>query len=563
MRRSLAALLLLGAVGAGLWLARDRGQAPAPRERVGGVAPVRPERPPGSRASADAEAAPAPAPRPRRRRGETFTHELIEAPRDTFGPAPWSESDRKYAADVEDLDAVEYDPALGRVARELAVFYSVEGAPAPTELLQFIVNAAGASEWGVLQTYLTTTEISEATIARRVRQLADTLPDSGAGARVGVGESYTVGPRPERVVAVVVSRGGLYLDPLRRRVRAGEQLTLTGALPPGAQAPALVTMGADHRFVEAEVRQRGERFSVSFEAPRVRGPLLVELVARLANGPTPLAQLELHVDEPLPESLTGAWPPDESEIDSDVAAAAEALALLDADRARYGLPPLVEDPLLSRVARAHSRDMRDNDFFGHLSATTGGPSDRLRRAGYGALMSAENVAANSSLWDAEAGLFYSLGHRKNILCRDATHVGVGVASRQRHGRTLWLVTQLFAKPAPEVVVADARAALLERLEEAARAAGAEIPRVDRGLARQAQAEAEAPEPCPREALERAEAAGLTGRGAYAWTARVGDPATLTVPAELLDRGYPRVGVGVDQRPGLAPPNVFVVLIFGG
>jgi len=52
-------------------------------------------------------------------------------------------------------------------------------------------------------------------------------------------------------------------------------------------------------------------------------------------------------------------------------AEAEFVRLINQHRARYGLRPLVAHTQLADVARAHSTDMRVNNFFAHWSPTTG------------------------------------------------------------------------------------------------------------------------------------------------------------------------------------------------
>jgi len=571
MGRALGILVLVAAAVAVGWLLSRTGEVsrvPAPAEpgepvtagRVSRPEPVKPDRPAIDEPANEAA--------PRRawskpEAGSPYSVELIAPPASSYGESPWTEDDQKYAADLEALDAVEYDPTLGRAARELAVFYSTHHTTAPTEALQFVVNSAGATEWGVLQSYLTTTDLGEGAVARRVKELAGQLEDRAETVRVGVGEAYTIGPSPERVVAVVVSRGGLYLDPAPRRVAPGARVTISGALPPGATKPEILSLGPDNRFATVAVDARGERFEATFEAPRRSGAWLMELVATMPHGPTPLAQLELTVGLPLPTRFDGRWPPDERDVDDDRAAEARALALLQADRARDGLPALTLDPELSRVARAHSADMRDNGFFGHRSPTTGTVSDRLRAVGYTSVLHGENIAANPSLYDAEQGLYYSLGHRRNIISPDFTRVGIGVAHRPSHGRRQWLVTQVFARPVPNVTPAVGRAAVEALIAEGTRDRGRDAFLVDQDLADVAADEVHAEAPTPSGALSRAKAAGVVPRGAFAWTARVPDLDRITLPDQLFGADYGRIGVAVQQRPQEPAPNIVIVVVVGG
>ena len=120
------------------------------------------------------------------------------------------------------------------------------------------------------------------------------------------------------------------------------------------------------------------------------------------------------------------------------------LELVNRDRHVARLPPLVPDPALAAVARGHSRDMLDNDFFAHISPTTGSPLDRVRRAGLIVPRLMENIGRNSSLEELERGLMASPGHRSAILDRQVTHVGIGVAvAAPDPDGVVVIATQLF------------------------------------------------------------------------------------------------------------------------
>jgi hypothetical protein len=505
--------------------------------------------------------------------GQPFELALIEPAATSYGAGEWEESDRVYAAALDrlGLDDVDYDPALGRAARELAVFYSFHQQPAPTEALQFVLNSAGATEWGVLQSYLTTTKLEDAMVAERVKALRAKLDDLGEGVRVGVGESYTVGANPVRSVCVLVSRGGFYLERFQRATKPGATVRLAGVLPRGASQASVVGFGPTREFLSWTVLEAAKdgtkgaadgRFTVDLEIPSKPGRVLVEINAVLPSGPMPLAQLELYAGTRIPERFDGHWPPAETDIQTDLDAEAQASLLLDIDRTRNGLAPLIDDPKLVAIARAHSRDMRDKGFVGHVSPTTGSVGDRLRAAGYRAAHWGENIAGNNNLWDAEAGLYYSLGHRKNLLSKNATHVGIGVAATRKHGRRYWLVTQVFAAPIAKLDVAKETA----RLYKAAQAMGASDGRVytiDRGLERAARLEAKRDEPTPSGALERATINGALKIGGFAWTSRRFNPKDFVLPEALLRPGLSRIGIGVYQEQSGSRPITSVVVIGGG
>ena len=378
--------------------------------------------------------------------GSPFVLRLTEPPRAYYGHEQWTEADRAYAAEIADDATLHYDPALGQAARELAVFYSQHGRGPPTEAFQFLLASAGAPEWGVLQAFLRTTSLDKRVVRQRVAALSAGLADAGEGIRVGIGESYALGRHTERVVAVLVSRGGLYLTPVPRRVAAGGRLTLGGVVPRGATEVRLAAWTPDGRFHDVAAALKDGAISATVGMPAQPGLAFVELIAGFPSGPAPLAQLEIHVGQPVATSFSGNFPPAEDTITTDSAAEQLIYRLIARDRAHLNVPPLTRHSALAAAARVHSREMRDTGSFTHRSAHTGNVADRLKAQGYAVRVAAENIAGNRSLHDAQAGLMYSLGHRRNLLRDDVTHVGVGVAHSGEGSQRLWIITQVFASP---------------------------------------------------------------------------------------------------------------------
>lgn len=118
------------------------------------------------------------------------------------------------------------------------------------------------------------------------------------------------------------------------------------------------------------------------------------------------------------------------------------LNLLNQDRISAGLPPLVHDPALSRIARMKSQDMRDGNYFAHESPTWGKAREMLTRLGYNFRACGENIAHHATIPKAQAAFMTSPGHRRNILSPNWQRVGVGV-SFDRNG--FILATQLFVR----------------------------------------------------------------------------------------------------------------------
>lgn len=115
--------------------------------------------------------------------------------------------------------------------------------------------------------------------------------------------------------------------------------------------------------------------------------------------------------------------------------------LVNAERAKAGLRPLVADFELTKVARLKCQDMRDQDYFDHISPTYGSPFDMMDQFGISYRLAGENIAAGQRT-PAETmdGWMNSPGHKANILKPEFTHIGVGYLTGGEY-KTYW--TQMF------------------------------------------------------------------------------------------------------------------------
>jgi uncharacterized protein YkwD len=101
--------------------------------------------------------------------------------------------------------------------------------------------------------------------------------------------------------------------------------------------------------------------------------------------------------------------------------------LTNEERRTHGLPALIWDDTLADAARAHSRDMAENNFFSHTGSDGSNVGDRLTRFGISYAGAAENISRTGSPTpeDVVTGWMNSSGHRANILNQNMTHLGVG------------------------------------------------------------------------------------------------------------------------------------------
>jgi uncharacterized protein YkwD len=107
------------------------------------------------------------------------------------------------------------------------------------------------------------------------------------------------------------------------------------------------------------------------------------------------------------------------------------LCLHNAQRAKYGLPALVRNPLLELAAQRHSDDMAARDFFSHTTPEGADPQARIATAGYRREWTGENLYFGTGFEAtpvrAMRGWMRSPGHRENVLRPQFLEVGIGIS----------------------------------------------------------------------------------------------------------------------------------------
>ncbi len=126
----------------------------------------------------------------------------------------------------------------------------------------------------------------------------------------------------------------------------------------------------------------------------------------------------------------------------DPTSEARLLGLLNDVRRGHNLVPLVMDAPLRAVARAHSRDMAVQGYFGHTSLSGQSFLDRVGSAVGGEVLIGENVVISQSAEQAHTAFTASPGHYKNMLEPKFRRVGIGVATVGKLGL---MVTEDFSE----------------------------------------------------------------------------------------------------------------------
>ena len=127
---------------------------------------------------------------------------------------------------------------------------------------------------------------------------------------------------------------------------------------------------------------------------------------------------------------------DYSKTDLDVERARQ---LINGYRKQHGLKPLIINAALTEAAKLHSRDLAKWDRISHYGSDGSNPWDRVKRVGYKAKVAAENVGTGqASIEEVLKGWEASPGHNKNLLLRDAEHMGIALVQDPRtEFKTFW------------------------------------------------------------------------------------------------------------------------------
>jgi len=349
---------------------------------------------------------------------------------------------------------IEADAAAMAMARDVCLGLAPQGPP-PSKLVNFAMESNGLTEppphfvvanmpFGAESSMISELEV-------RLREILEQGTYRRVGVSVQVPRLGTDGRR--LLVALMESR--VTITPMPRRLKSGQEATLSARPGQGISGLRMVVADPKGKITTTPLKNGSAHF-----ACMNRGVYQVELTGEAEYGVEVLANFPVYCNADPPTEVryaltTGADQTVEG-VERDI------LQRTNAIRLKRGLPVFRPNLQLAGIARAHSTDMRDNSFVGHVSPITGTPSDRLRKAGLTHLLSRENVARGYSVEEIMTGLMDSPAHRENLLSRDITEVGVGVAVDRSSTPPVLLVTQDFIKSGTALIPsAGARPVLAE------------------------------------------------------------------------------------------------------
>ncbi|AUD01121.1 CAP domain-containing protein [Spirosoma pollinicola] len=122
------------------------------------------------------------------------------------------------------------------------------------------------------------------------------------------------------------------------------------------------------------------------------------------------------------------------------------LVATNQQRVRRHLSDLKPDAKLMQAAQAYAELMAAKDQMSHTLNGLSLP-DKANRVGYSFRQLSENIALNTRLdgrFVVNNQWMESSGHRKNLLTRDVTAIGIGIAGPSKQNR--YYYCQLFGTP---------------------------------------------------------------------------------------------------------------------
>ncbi|MCL5008959.1 MAG: CAP domain-containing protein [Patescibacteria group bacterium] len=131
---------------------------------------------------------------------------------------------------------------------------------------------------------------------------------------------------------------------------------------------------------------------------------------------------------------------------------ANIISLTNASRQTFGLKALAENGKLDAAAQAKAADMLQNQYFAHTSPQGKTPWNFIHAADYGYLVAGENLAVNfTNAESVEQAWMNSPSHKANLLNKNYTEIGIGIAQGLFQGRQATFVVQMFGDPSVQKV----------------------------------------------------------------------------------------------------------------
>lgn len=121
--------------------------------------------------------------------------------------------------------------------------------------------------------------------------------------------------------------------------------------------------------------------------------------------------------------------------------------LANVARAENGVGELKPNSLLSKAAQNKANDMLARQYFAHNTPDGQTPWSFIKAVGYSYTTAGENLAIDfTQVENMQAAWMNSPGHRANILNKNFTEIGIGIAKGMYDNHQTTIVVQMFGNP---------------------------------------------------------------------------------------------------------------------
>lgn len=116
------------------------------------------------------------------------------------------------------------------------------------------------------------------------------------------------------------------------------------------------------------------------------------------------------------------------------------LSLINQERSKSGLDSLILDNDLTSVAQLKADDMVKSNYFSHFSPNYGSIDNMISSAGIKYYVAGENIAKAYSIESAHNNFMNSWSHKRAILAKAYTHVGIGI---KKNTSGMYVISVMF------------------------------------------------------------------------------------------------------------------------
>lgn len=179
---------------------------------------------------------------------------------------------------------------------------------------------------------------------------------------------------------------------------------------------------------------------------------------------------------------------------ADFSISQELLELVNDAREEAGCLPLKIDETLCELATLKAEDMRQNNYFDHISPTYGSPFEMLQNHNINYKRAGENIARGyTSVRAVFEGWMASEGHRQNILNKAYTVMGLGYDSQGNYWAQLFMTPENYQEKVAQSTKEQKgyqQLEVLKRVNQERQKAGLGMLKLDEGLCHLAQLKSE-------------------------------------------------------------------------